>query len=172
MIGPIPLSTSREAKNKTVKAVDILYLLRQDGERVSSYGTIDDELKALLVNRSMTWTVAEWNDAKKYYNASTQSKILTFPTKSAFNMEPHLGSAVAMFASAAVIVTDRLHASILSLLMTKPHVYLDQSYGKVSSTRSVALSSSASCLNLEGTLFTSASSLRDATEKTISFASR
>ena len=78
--------------------------------------------------------------------------------------------AVWQAASASVIVTDRLHASILSLLMTKPHVYLDQSYGKVTSTRSVALSSSVSCLKLEGTLFTSASSLRDATEKAISFA--
>lgn len=34
--------------------------------------------------------------------------------------------------SAPVVVTDRLHGHILSLLLDKPHILLDNSYGKVS----------------------------------------
>lgn len=38
---------------------------------------------------------------------------------------------LAQLASARVIVTDRLHAHILSLLLGRPHAVLDNSYGKI-----------------------------------------
>ena len=38
---------------------------------------------------------------------------------------------LAQLASARVIVTDRLHAHILSLLLRRPHAVLDNSYGKI-----------------------------------------
>jgi pyruvyl transferase EpsO len=43
-----------------------------------------------------------------------------------------LCGAVKLFASAEQIVTDRLHGHILCVLMKKPHIALDNSYGKVS----------------------------------------
>jgi pyruvyl transferase EpsO len=36
-----------------------------------------------------------------------------------------------VLARADVVITDRLHGHILSVLMGKPHVVLDNSYGKV-----------------------------------------
>jgi pyruvyl transferase EpsO len=40
---------------------------------------------------------------------------------------------VEMLASARVVITDRLHGHILSVLLGIPHVILDNSYGKLSS---------------------------------------
>ena len=52
-----------------------------------------------------------------------------------------------MFAAGKVLITDRLHASILAFLLHKPHVYLDQSYGKIKKTRDVAFRESGKCRN-------------------------
>jgi len=37
-----------------------------------------------------------------------------------------------------VIITDRLHASILAVLMDKPHVIIDDKFNKISNTRDLA----------------------------------
>lgn len=37
-----------------------------------------------------------------------------------------------------IIITDRLHASILSLLMGKPHIMIDEKYDKIRNTRELA----------------------------------
>ena len=50
-----------------------------------------------------------------------------------------------MYSSSRVVITDRLHASIFAFLLHKPHVYLDQSYGKIRRTREVAFNSSDHC---------------------------
>lgn len=44
-----------------------------------------------------------------------------------------LGRGLALLASAEVVITDRLHAHVLCVLMGIPHVLLDNSYGKLSS---------------------------------------
>lgn len=51
-----------------------------------------------------------------------------------------------------VIVTDRLHASILSLLMGKPHVMINDRYKKVELTRKAAFGRITECSeeNLNG----------------------
>ena len=53
--------------------------------------------------------------------------------------------ALGLLDTAKVIVTDRLHASILALLMHKPHVILDNMYKKLTRTRQVAFQVSKSC---------------------------
>ena len=52
---------------------------------------------------------------------------------------------LAMYSSSRLIITDRLHASILAFLLHKPHVFLDQSYGKIRLTREVAFNTSSHC---------------------------
>jgi pyruvyl transferase EpsO len=42
-----------------------------------------------------------------------------------------LARGVRQLARARVVVTDRLHVHIISLLMGKPHAVLDNSYGKI-----------------------------------------
>lgn len=44
----------------------------------------------------------------------------------------NVSGAVDLYSHARVIVTDRLHAHVLAALLGKPHVVLDNSYGKVS----------------------------------------
>jgi pyruvyl transferase EpsO len=44
----------------------------------------------------------------------------------------NIDGAVALFAPHDYVVTDRLHAHVLSGLMGKPHVVLDNNYKKVS----------------------------------------
>jgi exopolysaccharide biosynthesis predicted pyruvyltransferase EpsI len=44
-----------------------------------------------------------------------------------------------------VIITDRLHASIASVLMGKPHVMLNEKYKKVMNTREVAFKDKPEC---------------------------
>ena len=50
-----------------------------------------------------------------------------------------------MFAAGKVLITDRLHSSILAFLLHKPHIYIDQMYGKIGRTRAVALKLSPYC---------------------------
>jgi pyruvyl transferase EpsO len=45
--------------------------------------------------------------------------------------ERRLGRGCSLIASARVVITDRLHAHILCVLLGVPHVLLDNSYGKV-----------------------------------------
>lgn len=51
-----------------------------------------------------------------------------------------------------VIITDRLHVSIMSLLMGKPHVMVNEKYGKVRNTRETAFENKTECSeqNLNG----------------------
>jgi exopolysaccharide biosynthesis predicted pyruvyltransferase EpsI len=44
-----------------------------------------------------------------------------------------------------VIITDRLHCSIISLLMGKPHVMLNEKYNKIQNTRETALKNKPDC---------------------------
>jgi exopolysaccharide biosynthesis predicted pyruvyltransferase EpsI len=44
-----------------------------------------------------------------------------------------LGTGVAMLGGASAVVTDRLHAHILCLLLNVPHVVVDSGYGKITS---------------------------------------
>lgn len=50
-----------------------------------------------------------------------------------------------MFATASIVVTDRLHGSIFAFLMSKPHIFIDQKTLKISRTRNVALGTSEAC---------------------------
>ena len=43
-----------------------------------------------------------------------------------------------IYSQAKVIITDRLHASILAVLMDKPHVIIDDKFNKISNTRDLA----------------------------------
>ena len=67
-----------------------------------------------------------------------------------------------MFAGGKVLVTDRLHASILAFLMHKPHVYVDQMYDKIRKTREVAFDSSDKCRNKKEMKYEETKSLEDA----------
>ena len=61
-----------------------------------------------------------------------------------------------------LVITDRLHASIFAFLLHKPHVYLDQSYGKIRLTREVAFNTSTFCQDRVRLRFDQAEDIRQA----------
>ena len=79
-----------------------------------------------------------------------------------FDYQPMFKSSISMFAAGKVLITDRLHASILAFLLHKPHVYVDQSYGKIRRTREVAFDVSEKCSDREEMKFDEADSFEDA----------
>ena len=69
---------------------------------------------------------------------------------------------LAMYSSSKLIITDRLHASILAFLLHKPHVFLDQSYGKIRLTREVAFNTSSHCQDKKRLRYDQAGDIRQA----------
>ena len=72
-----------------------------------------------------------------------------------------------MLSSGKVLITDRLHSSILAFLLHKPHVYLDQMYGKSTQTRKVALEASSNCENSTILKFDQAVTVTEAVQKAV-----
>ena len=79
-----------------------------------------------------------------------------------FDYQKVFKRSIAMFTSGKVLITDRLHASILAFLLHKPHIYLEQMYGKISKTREVAFQASEKCRNKEEMKYDEAHSLEEA----------
>ena len=82
-----------------------------------------------------------------------------------FDYQPMFKSSISMFAAGKVLITDRLHASILAFLLHKPHVYVDQSYGKIRKTREVAFDVSEKCKDKEEMKFDEAENIEEASWK-------
>ena len=74
-------------------------------------------------------------------------------------------SSIAMFAGGKILITDRLHTSILAFLMHKPHVYVDQMYGKIRKTREVAFEVSEKCGDKEEMKYDEAENIEEAVVK-------
>ena len=72
-----------------------------------------------------------------------------------------------MLSSGKVLITDRLHSSILAFLLHKPHVYLDQMYGQITKTRQVALEASSNCENRTILKFDQAATVKEAVKKAV-----
>jgi exopolysaccharide biosynthesis predicted pyruvyltransferase EpsI/drug/metabolite transporter (DMT)-like permease len=143
MIGPI--RSSQSLLNPDVNHTDILFLLRQDHESLNT-AKFDHAVERILTKASKSWDVVDWDARHRFYNSNAQDIVTEgFTGSSTFEFEKELGSAVAMFTASSVIITDRLHASILAFLMNKPHVYLDQFTRKLSATRSVSFRQSIAC---------------------------
>ena len=88
-------------------------------------------------------------------------KILQVKDKGFFDYQHMLKTSLAMFGGGRVLITDRLHASILAFLLHKPHVYVDQMYGKITRTREVAFNASEHCQDKEDMKFKIAKSLEE-----------
>ena len=169
MIGPLEETT---AWNKNNKKVDILFLLRSDGEskylKYRNHRKIRDILEETPLTSQLSFDLVDWWDDSKYLNKALKDpaspqfehKVLNEGGKCDF-MAAFRGS-IAMFSSSRVVITDRLHASILAFLLHKPHVYLDQSYDKIRLTREVAFNTSTFCQDTHRLRFAQAENIRQA----------
>eukprot|EP00835_Amoeboradix_gromovi_P005213 NODE_470_length_8086_cov_0.567422.p1 type:complete len:689 gc:universal NODE_470_length_8086_cov_0.567422:7902-5836(-) len=109
---------------------DVLYLKRRDEESLSSNKS-DHEW--LLRESGLIFDIIDWGDLEELENMGE----LNNPFYNGKPKEQHrlpryrLDRANRLFCGYKVILTDRLHASILALLMDKPVVCLENNYGKI-----------------------------------------
>jgi len=125
-----PLSMPRE------KDVDVLWLRRTDLEAVTHHGAI----------AGTGTVVTDWLDPRepmiRRVREAVQPLLLRHPrklrllrqlTEASFDYQAgqRMDIGCRLLARARVVVTDRLHGHILSLLLGIPQVLLDNSYGKL-----------------------------------------
>ena len=89
--------------------------------------------------------------------------------KAVFDFNNAFASQVAMFASAKLVITDRLHASIFAFLSYKPHIFIDQSTQKINRTRETAFDGSEDCRDEHSFMNSQAHDLKDAVNKASAF---
>lgn len=170
MIGPLLSSKTiwTGKKNSTdVPSVDIIFLLRKDKESTMDCTSVQRSLKILrLTNPSLedrianlTYHISDWDGYEDVY------RVREFKEDDAM-LKVEAGRN--LLSLGKVVVTDRLHSSILALLMHKPHVFIEQSYGKISNTRSTAFAASEHC-NEDSLMFHQSHDLEDAIESALKF---
>jgi len=170
MIGPL-LSPTTIWTNKgnpiDVPSVDIVFLLRKDKESSMDYTSVEGSIKNLqflqpsleTTLRNVTYHISDWEGYEDVY------KVRNFKEDDAV-LKVEAGRN--LLSLGKVVITDRLHSSILALLMHKPHVYIEQSYGKISNTRKTAFASSKYC-NEDTLLFRQSNNLEEAIKAAIEF---
>jgi exopolysaccharide biosynthesis predicted pyruvyltransferase EpsI len=142
--------------------VDILMLLRDDKE--STLGGARRNKTALRQmmgepggGATPTFRVVDW----------TQLKHLRDNKPAEY--QARVESGVRMLSGGRVVVTDRLHAAILSFLSLLPVFYVDQSYGKIRRSLAVAFNSSAACADEADVRVFAAASLEEALARAARF---
>ena len=119
-----------------VKDVDVLWLKRTDREAVP------DNLGAVGSGTVVTDWLDPWPPAVRRLRETFQPLLMRYPrrlrvlrrySEATFDYQARqrMNIGCALLARGSVVVTDRLHGHILSLLLGIPHVVLDNSYGKV-----------------------------------------
>lgn len=170
MIGPLISSKviwTAEQSVTQVPSVDIIFLLREDKESSIDRTAVERALKILRLSKpsldkkikNITYKISDWGEYERVY------KVGRFKEDDAMLK---LEAGRNLLSLGKVVVTDRLHSSILALLMHKPHVYIEQSYGKISNTRNTAFAASEHCTK-DALLFQQAHDLEDAIEAAIKF---
>lgn len=120
-------------QNRQAARAPVFALLRTDHERV-------DGAEAPLPAGVIADDWIEENPAQKRYlrlslklhRLLTRDPMAVRAMRQRRFAEWRLRRGLAMLSQGEVVVTDRLHAHILALLLDIPHVLLDNSYGKVS----------------------------------------
>lgn len=111
---------------------DILWLKRQDDEDrwrgqvgVETVDWMYERQTRVIRLSKRVRASADRSPAHRWLDRRVQSVL--FPYLAA----QRLARGLALLSSARVVVTDRLHAHLLAMLLGIPHVVLDNSYGKV-----------------------------------------
>lgn len=134
-IGPVDRSQCKQT-------VDILFLARisKDVEKVAELGNVY-EVSSQLQKRNLTSQVMDWFDYPRILTRrkwKPPTNLMEFP-------EFRTKVGIWMLCQGRVIVTDRLHATIMSTLLGLPYVYLDNTYKKIQNYRESWLSPNPDC---------------------------
>ena len=168
MIGPLE-ETSVWSSNR--EKVDILFFLRTDQESKYIQHRHEDKIRNILdespLTSQLSFDLVDWWDNNKYLDTALRDPVspqfeYKVVNEGKFDYMEMFRRSIAMFSSSRVVITDRLHASIFAFLLHKPHVYLDQSYGKIRLTRELAFNTSTFCQDRERLRFNQAEDIRQA----------
>lgn len=113
--------------------IDIVFVVRRDKESVAGHEKNLKVIDGALKGGNVTYEVHDWHQIGKFLPIRAKGQISADPS-----LKTQGGAEV--LSRAKIVVTDRLHGSILSLLMGKYHVYVENTYRKLEETRTMALS--------------------------------
>jgi len=155
-----------------MKKKDIVFVMRGDQESIyakyRSKPVIQKILNGLPGGKDVTFVLDDWPMLKHpntYYQRIPAAVREKTQTDLDFDFMEH--EAMSYISLGKVLITDRLHGSIFGFLAYKPHVYLENSYKKVSLTREVAFNSSGVCRDQSLMHYDAASGMEDALRKAI-----
>ncbi|KAJ3079448.1 hypothetical protein HK102_003776 [Quaeritorhiza haematococci] len=138
--------------------VDVLVLSRWDKEKTTDFRDALDRLKKLWDSEGMTYEITDWFDLEKQATWEVKSA----PLREQEQYRLHVANRA--LSRGRIVVSDRLHATVLATLMGKPHVYMDNTYRKISNLRdSTFLEPACSDDNLQGYGATSYEEIADRT---------
>jgi hypothetical protein len=114
--------------------VDVLLLLRTDRERQGGvmHKDVIDLALSVLSTANVTFAVRDWVLSAPLAGERTPSSPTGFALSRWVTAQKVVGSG-------KIVITDRLHASIVALLVDRPHITVDNIYNKVSGVRRLAL---------------------------------
>ena len=116
--------------------VDVLVIARTDKESVLGmpHANVSALANTVLGPHNITFQVLDW--VKPSFAPRPGELELASPGSFPL-IRWH--AATALVGSARVVITDRMHASVVALLADRPHIILDTSYRKLSGVRDLAL---------------------------------
>eukprot|EP00475_Leptophrys_vorax_P008028 TRINITY_DN15146_c0_g1_i1.p1 TRINITY_DN15146_c0_g1~~TRINITY_DN15146_c0_g1_i1.p1 ORF type:complete len:492 (-),score=127.47 TRINITY_DN15146_c0_g1_i1:1159-2634(-) len=122
--------------------VDVLFLLRGDKESKEPMYSYQKQVRMLMANTDVTYQLVDWTNM---HSMLGEEKYAKSPRTRGFDPLVRITQGVRGYSRARVIVTNRLHASILAFLMNKPHIIIENTYGKIKGTRDLAFEGIESC---------------------------
>jgi exopolysaccharide biosynthesis predicted pyruvyltransferase EpsI len=122
--GPhIPHNSVTERSHENV---DVMLILRNDVESTltdqdRSEENVRELLDTISPGKTITFKVTDWKDMRLMRGG--------FHSTPEYSLK--IESGVRLLSSGTVVITDKMHGSVLSFLSLKPVFYIDQSYGKI-----------------------------------------
>lgn len=107
--------------------VDVVYLSRQDKEKAFDESTVISG----LTGHNLSFVVLDWMAHWRKSFPSPENAVRV-PLSQAELPQFRVHAANNMLCRGRVVVTDRLHAAIIGILIGRPVIALDNTYGKIS----------------------------------------
>ena len=139
--------------------IDVILLLRYDKEKVIKAADKNNALEKLS-SAGISHEVWDFPIFGFPLKVLTDNKTVVYNYTKIYPKQIPIGQAIPhrhafmgvrtqmannVFSRARLVITDRLHASIMATLMGKPVIYLDNSYKKISNVRSALANEFSEC---------------------------
>ena len=117
--------------------VDILVLIRTDGELPAEDKAEKELTKRLLKRSNVTFAYQDWHHRPNYTEFSTANPTIL--------SEVRLNEAVKIISKGRVVITNRMHGSVLATLIGRTLLWVDTTEKKLAGVRQMAFNMSSHC---------------------------